>query len=80
LESLWRGLYVSHFQICSPQAAIPHHRKRRITPRELKLWTETGEPLVVDFRLEVERQDGSIPGALAVAFEDLNSLLPAVAL
>jgi len=41
---------------------------------------ETGAPLVVvDLLLEVERQEGGIPGALAVAFEDLDSLLPAIA-
>jgi rhodanese-related sulfurtransferase len=40
---------------------------------------ETGEPLVVvDLRLEVERQEGCIPGAIAVAFEDLDSLSPAI--
>jgi hypothetical protein len=51
------------------------HRTRRITPRELKQWRETGEPLVVvDLRLEVERQEGCIPGTLAIAFEDLDSL------
>ena len=56
------------------------HRARRITPRELERWMETGEPLVVvDLRLELERQEGCIPGALAVAFEDLDSLLPAIA-
>ena len=56
------------------------HRTRRITPRELKRWMEMGEPLVVvDLRLEVERQEGSIPGALTVGFEDLDSLLPVVA-
>ena len=56
------------------------HRARRITARELKRWMETGEPLVVvDLRLEIERQEGCIPGALAVAFEDLDSLLPAIA-
>ena len=56
------------------------HRMRRITPGDLKRWMETGEPLVVvDLRPEVERQEGSVPGALVVAFEDLDSLLPAIA-
>lgn len=40
---------------------------------------ETGEPpLIVDLRAEFERLEGCIPGALAVAYEDLDSFAPAV--
>jgi hypothetical protein len=53
------------------------YRTYRITPGELKRRMESGEPLVVvDLRAAFERKEGTIPGAMAVPFQDLNSLLP----
>jgi membrane protein DedA with SNARE-associated domain/rhodanese-related sulfurtransferase len=53
------------------------YRLHRITPRELKQWMEAGEPVVVvDLRADFERREGCIPGALAVAYQNLDSLLP----
>lgn len=55
------------------------YRTQRITPRELKQRMESGEPVVVvDLRAEFEKQHGKIPGALAVAYRDLDSLLPSI--
>jgi membrane protein DedA with SNARE-associated domain/rhodanese-related sulfurtransferase len=54
-------------------------RIARITPGELKQRMDAGAPLVViDLRSEIERQEGCIPGAAALAYEDLDSLLPAI--
>jgi membrane protein DedA with SNARE-associated domain/rhodanese-related sulfurtransferase len=54
-------------------------RAHRITPRELKQRMEAGEPLVVvDLRTDIERREGCIPGALALAYEDVDSLLPSI--
>jgi membrane protein DedA with SNARE-associated domain/rhodanese-related sulfurtransferase len=54
-------------------------RIARITPRELKQRMDEGAPLVViDLRSEIERQEGCIPGAAALAYEDLDSVLPAI--
>jgi membrane protein DedA with SNARE-associated domain/rhodanese-related sulfurtransferase len=50
-------------------------RTARITPWELKRKMDAGEvPVIVDLRAEFERRDGCIPGAIAVAYEDLDSL------
>jgi membrane protein DedA with SNARE-associated domain/rhodanese-related sulfurtransferase len=55
------------------------YRLHRVTPRELKQWMEGGEPLVVvDLRADFERQEGRIPGAMPVAFQDVDSLLPVI--
>jgi membrane protein DedA with SNARE-associated domain len=55
------------------------YRTHRMTPGELRRRLEAGEPLVVvDLRANFERQEGSIPGAMAVAYQDLDSLLPAI--
>jgi len=55
------------------------NRAHRMTPAELKQRMEAGDPLVVvDLRADAERQEGCIPGAVAVAFRDLDSLLPIV--
>jgi rhodanese-related sulfurtransferase len=52
------------------------YRAHRMTPAELKQRMEAGDPLVVvDLRADAERQEGCIPGALAVAFRDLDALL-----
>jgi len=49
----------------------------RMTPAELKQRMEAGDPLVVvDLRADAERLEGCIPGALPVAFRDLDALLP----
>jgi membrane protein DedA with SNARE-associated domain/rhodanese-related sulfurtransferase len=54
-------------------------RTHRITPLDLKRRMDAGEPLiVVDLRADFERGDGCIPGALAVAYDDLDSLLPKI--
>ena len=48
-----------------------------MTPAELKQRMEAGDPLVVvDLRADAERLEGCIPGALPVAFRDLDALLP----
>jgi membrane protein DedA with SNARE-associated domain len=55
------------------------YRTRRMTPSELKRRMEAGEPLVlVDLRAPFERLAGSIPGAMGVAYQDLDSLLPVI--
>jgi membrane protein DedA with SNARE-associated domain/rhodanese-related sulfurtransferase len=55
------------------------YRTQRITPRELKQRMESGESvIVVDLRADFERQEGGIPGAMPVAFQDLDSLLPSI--
>jgi membrane protein DedA with SNARE-associated domain/rhodanese-related sulfurtransferase len=55
------------------------YRTHRITPSELNQWMEAGAPLVVvDLRTEIERMEGSIPGAVAAAYRDVESLLPAI--
>jgi membrane protein DedA with SNARE-associated domain/rhodanese-related sulfurtransferase len=55
------------------------YRTHRITPSELKKRMEAGEPLlIVDLRTEADRQEGTIPGAVAVAYEKLDSLLPVI--
>jgi membrane protein DedA with SNARE-associated domain/rhodanese-related sulfurtransferase len=55
------------------------YRTHRITPRELKQRMDAGEPLVVvDLRADFERQEGCIPGAVAVAYQDVDSLLPVI--
>jgi membrane protein DedA with SNARE-associated domain/rhodanese-related sulfurtransferase len=54
-------------------------RIARITPGDLKQRMDAGAPLVViDLRSDIERQAGCIPGATAAAYEDLDSLLPAI--
>lgn len=56
-----------------------NYRTHRMTPGELKRRMEADEPLiVVDLRNDVERLEGSIPGSLAAAYRDLDSLLPAI--
>jgi rhodanese-related sulfurtransferase len=55
------------------------YRAHRMTPGELKQRMEAGEPLlVVDLRADTERQDGCIPGAMVVAYQDLDSLVPVI--
>jgi rhodanese-related sulfurtransferase len=55
------------------------YRTHRMTPGELKHRIEAGEPLVVvDLRREIEKQEGCIPGAILVAYQDLDSLVPAI--
>ena len=55
------------------------YRTHRISPAELKHRMEAGEPLVVvDLRTDIERRGGCVPGALAVAYRDLDSLAPVV--
>ena len=55
------------------------YRTHRMTPGELKRRLDAGDPLiVVDLRTEIERQEGCIPGALPVAYQDLDSLLPVI--
>jgi membrane protein DedA with SNARE-associated domain/rhodanese-related sulfurtransferase len=55
------------------------YRTHRITPGELKQRMDAGEPLVVvDLRPPFERLEGSIPGAMSVAYQDLDSLLPVI--
>jgi membrane protein DedA with SNARE-associated domain/rhodanese-related sulfurtransferase len=58
---------------------IRAYRTHRMTPGELKQRMDAGEPLVVvDLRTAFERQEGCIPGAMAVAYQDLDSLLAVV--
>ena len=55
------------------------YRSHRMTPGELKQRMEAGEPLVVvDLRADFERQEGGIPGSMAVTYQDLDSLLPVI--
>jgi membrane protein DedA with SNARE-associated domain/rhodanese-related sulfurtransferase len=55
------------------------YRTHRMTPGELKQRMDAGEPLVVvDLRTDIERKEGYIPGAIAVAYRDLDSLLPVI--
>jgi membrane protein DedA with SNARE-associated domain/rhodanese-related sulfurtransferase len=55
------------------------YRTHRMTADELKRRLEAGEPLVVvDLRADFERQAGCIPGAMAVAYQELDSLLPVI--
>jgi rhodanese-related sulfurtransferase len=55
------------------------YRTHRMTPAELKQRLEAGEPVVVvDLRADFERQQGGIPGAMAIAYQDLDSLLPSI--
>jgi len=55
------------------------YRTHRMPPGELKQRMDAGEPLVVvDLRAPFERQEGCIPGAIAVAYQDLDSLLPVI--
>jgi membrane protein DedA with SNARE-associated domain/rhodanese-related sulfurtransferase len=55
------------------------YRTHRMTPGELKEHLEAGEPLVVvGLRADFERQAGCIPGAMAVGYQDLDSLLPVI--
>ena len=57
----------------------PHraYRAHRMTPGELKPRMEAGEPLVVvDLQSDTERQEGSIPGSVLVAYQGLDSLVP----
>ncbi|HUI78810.1 MAG TPA: VTT domain-containing protein [Bryobacteraceae bacterium] len=50
-------------------------RADRITAAELKLRMDAGEsPLIVDLRAEFERQEGWIPGAIALTLDDVASL------
>lgn len=54
-------------------------RSARITPRELKQRIDAGElPTIVDLRAEFERREGGIPGAIALAYEEVDSLRLAV--
>jgi len=59
-----------------------HHRAygtHRMTPTELKRRMEAGERLVVvDLRAPFERLQGCIPGAMALAYRDLDSVLPVI--
>jgi rhodanese-related sulfurtransferase len=55
------------------------YRTHRITSAELKRRLEAGEPLVVvDLRADIERQEGCIPGAMPVSYQDLDSLVPVI--
>jgi rhodanese-related sulfurtransferase len=55
------------------------YRSHRMTPGELKHRMEAGEPLVVvDLRADIERQQGCIPGAMPIAYRDVDSLLPVI--
>lgn len=55
------------------------YRTQRMAPGELKRRMEAGEPLVVvDLRADIERLEGCIPGAMTVAFQDVDSLLPVI--
>jgi len=50
-------------------------RSVRITPVELKQLVDSGvSPTIVDLRAEFERKNGSIPGALALRWDDVDSL------
>ena len=54
------------------------YRTHRMTAIELKQRMEGGEPVViVDLRAEFERQEGGIPGAMAV-YKEVDSLLPVI--
>ena len=54
-------------------------RADRITPRELKRRMDGGEEFViVDLRADFERVEGIIPGAIAVTYEQIDSLATAI--
>ena len=55
------------------------YRTHRMSPGELKRRMEVRHPLVVvGLRAAFERIEGCIPGAMAVAYKDLYSLLPLI--
>ena len=55
------------------------YRTHRMPPAELKQRMDAGEPLVVvDLRQPGEEIEGCIPGALAVAYQDLDAVLPVI--
>ncbi len=57
------------------------YRTHRMSPDELKRRMDAGEPLaLVDLRSPFDRSEGCIPGGMAVAYPDLDSLLPVVGL
>jgi len=50
-------------------------RSIRITPQELKRLIDAGgAPTIVDLRAEFERHNGAIPGAIALRYDDVESL------
>jgi len=50
-------------------------RSVRITPSELKQLIDAGEvPTIVDLRADFERKNGAIPGAIALRYDDVDSL------
>jgi rhodanese-related sulfurtransferase len=55
------------------------YRTHRMTPTELKQRMDAGEPLVVvDLRAPFERQEGCIPGAVPLAYQDVDSLVSVI--
>ena len=55
------------------------YRTHRMSPGELRQRMDAGEPLVVvDLRAAFERTDGCIPGGIAVAYRDVDSLVPVI--
>ncbi len=54
-------------------------RSARITPTELKRLMDAGTmPAIVDLRAEFERREGTIPGAIALTYDAIDSLPSAV--
>lgn len=64
------GLYIT-FKYFRRRRIFRELQIARITPAELKRLMEEGEPpTIVDVRLEVEKRDGQIPGAVDLAYLD----------
>jgi rhodanese-related sulfurtransferase len=81
LVALGAGLLVYLvFKVIRLRRVYRAYRTHRMTPDELKQRMEVGEPLViVDLRTEADRREGCIPGALAIDYAQVDSLLPAIA-
>ena len=55
------------------------YRTHRMSPVELKHRMDAGDPLVVvDLRTEVETQEGCIPGARLLTYQDVDALVPVI--
>ena len=64
------GLYIA-FKYSRRQRIFRELQIARITPAELKRLMDDGKPLtIVDVRLEVEKRDGQIPGAVDLVYLD----------
>jgi membrane protein DedA with SNARE-associated domain/rhodanese-related sulfurtransferase len=83
---IWAGILI--VSCLAAYILTKYHRRRkifhslrteRITPQELKERIDSGEQmLIVDLRAEHERVDGVIPGAVVMAYEEVDALVQTV--